>query len=86
VDNPGQVHVEVKTPFPAGNIAHFDDRWALIEEDTLPRYQDLLARDPDRARDIIGSDVAGRIDDYRMSERIDDIVGQMLDWDVDVDQ
>jgi hypothetical protein len=86
VDNPGQVRVEVKTPFPAGNIAHFDDRWALIEEDTLPRYQDLLARDPDRARDIIGSDVAGRIADYRLSERVDDIVGQMLDWDVDVDQ
>ena len=86
VDNPTQVQVDVETPFPDGNIAHFDDRWALIEQDTLPRFQELLAGDPDRARDIIGSDVSDRIDDYRMSERIDDIVGQMLDWDVDVDQ
>ena len=39
-----------------------------------------------KAGDIIGSDVAGRIDDYRLTERIDDILGQMLDWDVDVDQ
>lgn len=86
VDNPTQVHVDVETPFPDGNIAHFDDRWALIEQDTLPRFQELLAEDPDRARDIIGSDVSDLIDDYRLSERIDDLVGQMLDWDVDVDQ
>ncbi|RYU14208.1 WXG100 family type VII secretion target [Nocardioides iriomotensis] len=86
VDNPTQVHVTVETPLPDGNIAHFDDRWALIEQDTLPRYQDLLARDPDRARAIIGSSVEDRIADYRMTERIDEIIGQMLDWDVDVDQ
>ena len=80
------MHVTVETPLPDGNIAHFDDRWALIEQDTLPRYQDLLARDPDRARAIIGSSVEDRIADYRMTERIDEIIGQMLDWDVDVDQ
>ena len=86
VDNPTQVRVEVKTPFPDGNIAHFDDRWALIEEDTLPRYQELLADDPGRVRTIIGSDVEGRIGDHRLTARIDEIIGQMLDWDVDVDQ
>ena len=86
VDNPTQVHVDVETPFPDGNIANFDDRWALIEQDTLPRFQELLANDPQRAREIIGSDVEDRIADYRMTERVDDIIGQMLDWDVDVDQ
>ncbi len=86
LDNPTQGHVEIETPFPDGNIAHFDDRWALIEEDTLPRFQELLANDPDRARDLIGSSVEDRIGDYRTTERIDDIVEQMLDWDVDVDQ
>lgn len=86
VDNPTQVRVTVETPFPDGNIAHFDDRWALIEQDTLPRYQSLLADDPDGTRAIIVSSAEDRIAGYRLTERIDDIVGQMLDWDIDVDQ
>lgn len=86
VDNPTQVRVTVETPFPDGNIAHFDDRWALIEQDTLPRYQSLLTDDPDRARALIAGSAEDRIAGYRLTERIDDIVGQMLDWDVDVDQ
>lgn len=86
VDNPVQGEVHVETPFPDGNIADFDDRWALIEQDTLPAYQDLLATNPDRAREIVGSDVGDRIADYRIYRRVDDILGQMLDWQVDFDQ
>jgi len=85
-DNPTQVHVDVETPFADGNIADFDDRWRLIEDDTLPRFQELLAADPGRARDIIASDVHDRIGDYRLSERVDDILLRLLDWEIDVDQ
>lgn len=86
VDDPAQVHIDVTTPFASGNIANFDDRWALIQQDTLPKFQHLLATDPQRARDIIASDVHTRIGDYRLSERVDDILGQLTHWDVDVDQ
>ncbi len=86
VDNPTQVHVDVTTPLPDGDIAAFDDRWALIRDDTLPVFQRLLRDHPDQARRIIASDVPDRIAEYRMTRRVDDIVGHLLDWDVDVDQ
>lgn len=85
-DNPTQGRVSVQTPLPDGNIANFEDRWALIEEDTLPAYQDLLGNNPERAREIVESDVSDRIEKYRIYRRVDDIVGQMLDWQVDFDQ
>lgn len=34
----------IDTPLPAGNIANFDDRWRLLEHDTLPAYQRLLSK------------------------------------------
>ena len=86
VDNPTQGELTVETPFAGGNIAHFDDRWRLIEEDTLPVFQGLLATDPDRARDIIASSVPDRIDDYRTLGHVDDILAQLGDWEVDFDQ
>lgn len=86
VDNPAQGTVTVATPFPDGNIARFDDRWALIANDTLPAFQQLLADDPERARELIAADVGDRIDDYRLQHRIDDIIEQLGDWDVDLDQ
>ena len=49
-------------------------------------FQRLLRDHPDQARQIIGSDVPDRIAEYRMTQRVDDIVGHLLDWDVDVDQ
>ena len=86
-DNPLQGEVKVKTPLPDGNIAHFDDRWDYISKDTLPAYQKLLAEDPGRAKDIIGSDVGGRIDEYRLQNRADDLAKKFItDWDVDFDQ
>jgi len=86
VDNPTQVHVDVKTPFADGNIANFDDRWALIQQDTLPAFEKLLAERPQDAHDVIASDVHDRIDHYRLDERVDDILGQLTHWSVDVDQ
>jgi hypothetical protein len=85
-DNPTQGTVTVETPLPDGNIANRDDRWALIEKDTLPAFQKLLAENPEEARRIIGSSVHDRIGDQRMYHHVDDIVGQMFDWDVDFDQ
>ena len=85
-DNPTQGTVTVETPLPDGNIANRDDRWALIEEDTLPAFQRLLAEDPEEARRLIGSSVHDRIGDQRIYHHVDEIVGQMFDWDVDFDQ
>lgn len=76
--------VHVDTPLPDGNLADFDTRWDLIANDTLPAYQELLAEDPELAREIIGSDIAGRIDDYRLLNRLDEIEEILLNWDVRV--
>jgi hypothetical protein len=74
----------VTTPFPAGNIATLDDRWKLIEQDTLPAYQHLLSTDFNAARGIVASDFAARPDAQRLSHQWDDIIKRLSDWDVDV--
>ncbi len=58
------VEVHQTLPLPAGNLSNFDDRWGWIENDMLPRYQDLL-QDPDATRALVGSDVATRAADQR---------------------
>jgi hypothetical protein len=86
-DNPLQGEIKVKTPLPDGNIALYEDRWAYISDDTLPAYQKLLAEDPELARRIVASDVEGRIEDYRIYHRVDDLIWQYTtDWRVDFDQ
>lgn len=88
-DNPTQGEIVTTTPLPDGNIADTQQRWNYITADTLPAYQDLLANDPDRAAQIIGSDVGGRIDDYRLTDpdRATRIVDRLVtDWDVEVNQ
>ncbi|WP_146240475.1 WXG100 family type VII secretion target [Williamsia limnetica] len=85
VDNsryaPGETTVE--TPFPDGNIADRHDRWKLITEDTLPAYQELLASNPEEARQIIGSDFDSRIEDQRISNRSGQVIDRMIsDWKV----
>ncbi|QGG96647.1 hypothetical protein [Actinomarinicola tropica] len=94
IDLPGpRIGVEVPhaqtvitTPLPDGNIANFDDRWALIERDTLPAYQRLLEEDPARARAIIATPVGERIEDQRLVHQIDDIAHHLAtDWDVRVE-
>lgn len=78
--------VVVTTPLPDGNVANFDDRWALIERDTLPAYQQLLAEDPALAREIIATPVGERIEDQRLIHHIDDIAHHLAtDWDVRVE-
>jgi hypothetical protein len=86
-DNPTQGEIDVKTPLPDGNIAHFQDRWDYISKDTLPAYQKELAEHPDQAREIVGQNVSDRIDDYRIYNRIDSLVEQFAtDWRVEFHQ
>ena len=83
---PGKIDVTVETPLPAGNIADFDTRWNLIEEDTLDKYLAVVDGDPDRAEEIIGSSVHDRIEEDRIYWRIDDIVDDFkYNWDIDID-
>ncbi|WP_203750168.1 WXG100 family type VII secretion target [Cellulomonas chitinilytica] len=73
---------EVVTPLPAGNVAIAEDRWKLVQEDTLPAYQHLLATDPQGARDLVASDFGDRLDDQRLASRADEIVDHLVrDWD-----
>lgn len=81
VDNPLQGTVTIETPFPDGNLASLDDRWRLIEENTLPAY---LGLDPDAARDLAAADVGERIDEQRLG--VDDVIDGVTDWDVELDQ
>lgn len=74
--------IEVESPLPDGNLADFETRWGLIEDDTLPAYMELVNENPDEARDIIGSDVHERIEDNRIVDRIPDIVERHSDWEV----
>lgn len=62
----------------SGNIAHFEDRWDLIQEDTLPAFLDLWRNDRERTNDIISSPVGPRIDEQRMKERFPPL-GWILD-------
>lgn len=79
----GPGSIEVRTPFPDGNISYSDQRWNLIERDTLPAYQNLLRDNPDLARQIIASNFNERMDNQRISNQIDDIVKRFIDgWDV----
>jgi hypothetical protein len=85
-DNPLQVTVEIETPFPAGNISVYEQRWDLIEQDTLPAFRDLLERDPARVQELLEQPVGERIEDYRLATRWPDLVAQLADWDVEVRQ
>ncbi|WP_166349225.1 hypothetical protein [Phytoactinopolyspora limicola] len=62
----------------SGNIAHFEDRWALIQEDTLPAYLELMRNDREQANDIISSPVSNRIDEQRLKNQYP-ILGWILD-------
>jgi hypothetical protein len=86
IDNPAQGTVTLRTPLPDGNISEVNNRWSLIERDTMPAYQRLLAEDPGRARAIIGSSIRDRIDGNRLQPRIPDLVDQFTDWSVRVEQ
>ncbi|KSU70785.1 hypothetical protein GA0061083_3758 [Pseudarthrobacter enclensis] len=86
-ENPTQFRTDFTTGFPDGNIANADQRWELIRQDTLPAYQNLLATDPDRAARIIGSNFDDRVDQYRPTNNIPQIMDRFLDgFDAEVHQ
>ena len=85
-DNPLQVTARVTTPFPDGNISVRDERWALIEQDTLPAYQALIQDDPQQVRALLEQPVAERIEQYRLVNRWRELAAQLVDWDVEVRQ
>jgi len=86
-DNPLQGTALVTTPFPDGNVADVEDRWALIEEGTLPAYRALLEHDPALVGSLLGTDVHERIDEMRtLRHRLDDIAAQLADWHVRSEQ
>lgn len=83
----GAAHVSEKltTSLPDFDLSYREARWKMVSQDTLPAYQHLLATDPQRVRDIVGSDVGARIDDQRLWRQKDAIVERLLSgWDVDV--
>jgi hypothetical protein len=86
VVTPDSASATITTPLPDGNIASFDDRWALIEQDTLPAFQELLSNDPELARELAKMSVEDRIEAVRLDDRIDDIAVHLLtSWDVSMD-
>ncbi len=81
-----EVTVTVTTPLPDGNIAGFDDRWALIEADTLPVYVELAERHPEVVHDVLAVPVAERADDFTFESRWDDVLAHFAtEWDADLD-
>jgi len=83
----GAAHVSEKltTSLPDFDLSYREARWRMVSQDTLPAYQHLLATDPQRVRDIVGSDVGARIDDQRLWRQKDAIIERLLSgWDVDV--
>ncbi|MGQ0629428.1 MAG: hypothetical protein ACT4P1_00150 [Sporichthyaceae bacterium] len=82
IDIPLPGRLTVTTPLPDGNIAVFEDRWDLIHRDTLPAYQRVLA-DPEGAAQIVGTNVAERIEANRLERNVDDVARRLsTDWDV----
>jgi hypothetical protein len=58
--------IRITTPFADGNVAHFADRWRLIEADTLPKYLTYVCDDKDQALKSALVPVADRAKDYRL--------------------
>ena len=56
----------VHTPLPDGNIALFQDRWKLIDDDTLPRYLAYVRESPEQARKLVATPVSVRMARYRL--------------------
>ena len=68
------VTVRIGTPLPSVNVADFDSRWALIEDDTLPTYIDLATRHPQQIRKILSVPVKTRADDYRLVDNLKKVI------------
>lgn len=70
----GEGTIEITTPLPDGNIAHFEDRWRLIEADTLPVWTDLAQHHQGEVLDILDTPVAERASSLTIDP------GQLADW------
>ena len=66
--------VETTITLPDGNIANYDSRWGLIEDDTLDKYLETV--DDGSARNIISQDFDGRMEESRLSHKVDDILNR----------
>lgn len=72
---------EVVTPLPDGNIADVEERWGLIEQDTLPAYQ-RLTEDPNHLRELVLEDFDSRVEEQRTVHKVDDLAEHFLtDWE-----
>jgi hypothetical protein len=58
--------IRITTPLPDGNVAHFADRWRLIEADTLPAYLKFVSGDLTEALKSALVPVATRAEKYRL--------------------
>jgi hypothetical protein len=58
--------IRITTPLPDGNVAHFADRWRLIEADTLPAYLKYVRGDLNEALKSALVPVAERAKRYRL--------------------
>jgi hypothetical protein len=71
--------VVLATPFPAGNIAVFANRWDLIVEDTLPAFRKLLD-DPHRTLELVARPIEERVPRFRVLRRFGTILKALLRW------
>jgi hypothetical protein len=58
--------IRIATPLPDGNVAHFADRWRLIEADTLPAYLKYVCHHEREALISALVPVAARAKRYRL--------------------
>jgi hypothetical protein len=78
-------HAEIVTPLPDFNVADRNSRWNYFTADTLPAYLTLLHQHPDQMHYIMDTPLPERIDQQRLSNRIDDILAQLSHWSVKVE-
>lgn len=71
--------VVLATPFPAGNIAVFANRWDLIVADTLPAFRKLLD-DPSGTLALVARPIEERVPRFRVIRRLGAILRALLCW------
>ena len=71
--------VVLATPFPAGNIAVFANRWDLIVADTLPAFRKLLD-DPSGTLALVARPIEERVPRFRVIRRLGAILRALLRW------
>ncbi len=67
-------------------LHHLRPAGAVVSQcaDTLPAHQDLVHNHPEQLRELVGSDLGHRIDEFRLSAQWDDIVRRLAtEWHVD---